>query len=181
MPVPLRRTTRLRVVVLAPDGARRPAGLGSWLAGVAPRAARGEVAVALVSDRRMRTLNRSFRGVDAVTDVLSFPAFAGTSPDSHSAPASARRVTPTSPLAAGFLGDVVIASGVATRQAAAAGHAVGTELRVLALHGLLHLLGYDHETDDGAMARTERRLRRRGQLREGLIERQGPVAPRARR
>jgi probable rRNA maturation factor len=198
MPVPLRRTTRLRVVVLAPDGARRPAGLGSWLAGVAPRAARGEVAVALVSDRRMRTLNRSFRGVDAVTDVLSFPAFAGTSPDSHSAPASARRSAPpaldtrsqtasakrsapTSPLAAGFLGDVVIASGVATRQAAAAGHAVGTELRVLALHGLLHLLGYDHETDDGAMARTERRLRRRGQLREGLIERQGPVAPRARR
>lgn len=175
MPVPPRRTTRLRVVVLAPDGARRPAGLGPWLAGVAPRSARGEVAVALVSDRRMRTLNRTFRGVDAVTDVLSFPAFASASLNRGSAPASARRFAPPSPLTDGFLGDVVIAAGVATRQAAAAGHAVGTELRVLALHGLLHLLGYDHESDDGAMARTELRLRRRGQLREGLIERATPA------
>jgi phosphate starvation-inducible PhoH-like protein len=179
MAVPPRPATRLRVVVLAPDGARRPPGLGSWLAGVAPRAARGEVAVALVSDRRMRTLNRSFRGVDAVTDVLSFPAVAGGSLDGPAARASARRAAP----AAGptFLGDIVIAAGVATRQAATAGHALGTELRVLALHGLLHLLGYDHETDDGAMARTEQRLRRRGQLREGLIERARPAASRARR
>jgi probable rRNA maturation factor len=191
MAVPPRPATRLRVVVLAPDGARRPAGLGSWLAGVAPRAARGEVAVALVSDRRMRTLNRSFRGVDAVTDVLSFPAFAPVSPVAWSTaatagrpaarPASARRFAPASPPPDGFLGDIVIAAGVATRQAATAGHALGTELRVLALHGLLHLLGYDHDTDDGAMARTEQRLRRRGQLREGLIERARTTAPRARR
>jgi rRNA maturation RNase YbeY len=69
------------------------------------------------------------------------------------------------------LGDIVIATGVAARQARRAGHSVGTELRVLALHGLLHLLGYDHEHDQGAMARIERRLRRRGGLREGLIER----------
>jgi probable rRNA maturation factor len=179
MPVPPRRTTRLRVVVLAPDGARRPAGLGSWLAGVAPRSARGEVAVAVVSDRRMRTLNRAFRGVDRVTDVLSFSAFAVASPDAPSAAASARRSAPA--VGPTFLGDIVIASGAATRQAAAAGHALGTELRVLALHGLLHLLGYDHETDDGAMARAEQRLRRRGQLREGLIERQAPAVPRARR
>ena len=75
------------------------------------------------------------------------------------------------------LGDIVIATGVATRQAAAAGHALGTELRVLALHGLLHLLGFDHETDGGAMARTEQRLRRRGRLREGLIERGSPTPP----
>ena len=151
MAAPARPATRLQIVVLAPDGARRPAGLASWLAGVAPRAARGELAVALVSDRRMRTLNRTFRGVDRVTDVLSFPVEAQDG--------------------SGALGDIVIATEVAARQAAAAGHALGTELRVLALHGLLHLLGYDHEKDDGAMARLELRLRRRGQLREGLIER----------
>ena len=70
------------------------------------------------------------------------------------------------------LGDIVIAGGVARRQAAEAGHGLQTELRVLALHGLLHLLGYDHERDDGQMARLERRLRRRGGLVEGLIERE---------
>jgi probable rRNA maturation factor len=101
-----------------------------------------------VPDRRVRLLNRQFRGKDQPTDVLSFPAGEP-----------------------GQLGDVVIAVGVARRQAQAAGHPLGTELRVLALHGLLHLLGYDHESDDGHMARVERRLRRKGGLREGLIER----------
>ena len=62
-------------------------------------------------------------------------------------------------------------AGVARRQARAAGHSERTEVRILALHGLLHLIGYDHEHDDGAMARVERRLRRKGGLREGLIER----------
>jgi len=71
----------------------------------------------------------------------------------------------------GELGDVVIAAGVAARQARQAGHSLAVELRVLALHGLLHLLGYDHERDDGRMARLERRLRRKGGLVEGLIER----------
>jgi len=104
--------------------------------------------VAIVSDARIRALNRQFRKKDTATDVLSFP--------------SEDR---------GYLGDVVIASGVAARQAREAGHPLRTEVRVLALHGLLHLLGYDHEHDDGRMARLERRLRKRGGLREGLIER----------
>ena len=64
-----------------------------------------------------------------------------------------------------------LARWLARRQAAEAGHPMATELRVLALHGLLHLLGYDHEEDQGQMSRIERRLRRLGGLREGLIER----------
>ena len=183
-----RAAGRLVVSVIAPDGSRRPAaGLGPWLARVAPRTARGEVTVALVSDRRMRSLNRSFRGVDSATDVLSFPTFAPASRVSRSAGAAVGKPAPASPRAASrqdgaaALGDIVIATGVAARQAREAGHALGTELRVLALHGLLHLLGFDHETDGGAMARAERRLRRKGALREGLIERVGPaIRPRRR-
>jgi probable rRNA maturation factor len=75
--------------------------------------------------------------------------------------------------AGAFLGDIVIATGVARRQARRAGHSERVEFRVLALHGLLHLLGYDHHGDDGAMERIEVRLRRKGGLREGLIERAG--------
>lgn len=153
-----RRASRLSVAVATPDSLRATTrGLASWLTCAAPARARGEVVLALVSDGRMRTLNRAYRGMDYATDVLSFPA------DS-----SPLRTTPD---AAQFLGDIVIASGVATRQARTAGHSVQTELRVLALHGLLHLLGFDHETDDGRMARTERRLRRAAGLQEGLIER----------
>ena len=72
----------------------------------------------------------------------------------------------------------MIARGVARRQARDARHSELTELRVLALHGLLHLLGYDHEADTGQMARVERRLRRKGGLRDGLIERAWSAAPR---
>ena len=123
----------------------RVPGLTSWLPRVAPRRARGVVSIALVSDDRSRRLNRAYRGRDAATDVLSFSAGA-------SSPAQLP----------GFLGDIVIARGVARRHARAAGHSDLTELRILALHGLLHLLGYDHERDDGQMRRTERRLRRKG-------------------
>jgi probable rRNA maturation factor len=69
------------------------------------------------------------------------------------------------------LGDIAIAMGVAARQARAAGHLLDDELKVLALHGLLHLLGYDHERDQGAMRNLEERLRRRAGLPAGLIAR----------
>jgi probable rRNA maturation factor len=70
-----------------------------------------------------------------------------------------------------FLGEIAIAQGVARRQAQALGHSVGVEIRVLALHGLLHLLGYDHDTDQGEMGKLEERLRRRCGLPSGLIAR----------
>lgn len=110
--------------------------------------------MALVSDHRMRSLNRMFRGKDYPTDVLSFGA-------GNREPGTGKRE----------LGDIVIATGVATRQAKEHGHSVGTELRVLALHGLLHLLGYDHEVDAGRMARAEARLQKKGGLPKGLIGR----------
>ncbi len=131
---------RLRITVTDGRGRERGSdGLPRWLADIAPRAARGELAIALVGDAKMRSLNRQFRDVDRPTDVLAFPSGEN-----------------------GHLGDIVIATGVARRQAQAAGHSLATELRCLALHGLLHLLGYDHERDDGQMARLEHRLRRRG-------------------
>ena len=97
--------------------------------------------VRFVSDREMRQLNRFYRSKDATTDVLSFPGEEG--PDGL------------------YLGDVVLCVPAARRQAAAAGHSVDRELKVLILHGILHCLGHDHETDDGTMERLEKRLRRR--------------------
>jgi len=145
----------------------RAPGLAAWLARVAPARARGDVAIAIVSDTRIRKFNARFRRRDKTTDVLSFP---GDAP-------------PASRLAPRFLGDILIAAGVARRQAREAGHAYAAELKVLALHGLLHLLGYDHHepADEGRMARLERRLRARGGLRAGLIERTSSPAARARK
>ena len=155
------RRTRLRVNISTPDG-RAPAGRGlaAWLEGIAPARARGEVTVALVSDRRMRVLNRAFRGKDYATDVLSFAV------GSRESGTGSR----TEPLA---LGDIVIATGVAARQAGEHGHATSVEFKVLALHGLLHLIGYDHEAenDGGRMARAEARLRARAGLPSGVISR----------
>jgi probable rRNA maturation factor len=149
------KASRRRLEVFVTNQSRRPVrapGLASWLAGVAPASARGIVSVAFVTDAAIRALNCRHRGKDAATDVLAFP--------------SGER---------GFLGDIAVAEGVARRQALRAGHAFGTEARVLALHGLLHLLGYDHEheADGGRMRAVESRLRRKGGLREGLVERGG--------
>ena len=146
-PAARRSPTALQIEVVTSEGVRTPR-LAGWLTSVAPSRARGNVTIAVVPDARIRALNRQYRRKDAPTDVLSFPA--------------------DEP---GTLGDIVIAAGVARRQARDAGHSLQTELRVLALHGLLHLLGYDHDHDDGRMARLERRLRAKGGLHEGLIER----------
>jgi probable rRNA maturation factor len=138
--------------------------LSRWLERVAPSSAHGTIGVALVSDTRVRALNRTYRRRDYATDVLSFPT--GPVP-------SMLRLDRD-----GYLGDVVIARGVARRQARDAGHSELAELKVLALHGLLHLLGYDHAADAGEMGRVEERLRRKGGLKEGLIHRASPRAGR---
>jgi len=122
-------------------------GLGPWLARIAPRSARGTVSIAILPDARVKTLNRRYRGQNKGTDVLSFPA------------------------SGNYLGDIAISRGIAQKQAKLLGHSLSTELRVLALHGLLHLLGYDHDSDNGRMARAEARLRRKAGLPLGLIAR----------
>jgi probable rRNA maturation factor len=97
------------------------------------------VALVLGGDRLLRRLNRDYRGKDRPTDVLSFPGD-GTE---------------------GGLGDILISVETAGRNARERGRTLAEELDVLALHGFLHVLGHDHETDDGTMERLERRLRRR--------------------
>jgi probable rRNA maturation factor len=146
-------------------------GLAAFLRRAAPPGPPAALAVALVSDGRMRRMNRAFRGEDYATDVLSFPD------EPLALPPPGRGAVPTTPARDGspvtpvFLGDLCIARGVARRQAAAYGHAPSTEVRLLALHGLLHLLGYDHERDRGEMRRLEERLRRRAGLPAGLTAR----------
>ena len=112
----------------------------------------GRVSVLLTTDKTIRRLNRDFRGMDKPTDVLSFPARPIPGPDE-------------------LAGDLAISIPTAKRQSIACGHSLSAEVKVLILHGLLHLAGYDHETDAGEMARRERSLRAKLRLPEGLIER----------
>jgi len=118
--------------------------LRALLGELAPEAS--SFAVRFTSDREMRRLNRDYRGKDMTTDVLSFPGDAPPAADDTEGR---------------HLGDVVIAVPTARRQAEERGEEVERELRTLLLHGVLHCLGYDHETDDGTMDRVERQLRRR--------------------
>jgi len=99
----------------------------------------GEVAVLVTGDAAVRRLNAQYRGKDKPTDVLSFPGPGGEA----------------------GLGDIVISVDTAARNAPAVGRSLAQELDILALHGFLHVLGYDHETDRGTMERLEGRLRRR--------------------
>ena len=107
--------------------------------------------VAFVSDGKMRGLNSQFRGKDKTTDVLSFPFEADEFETMSEPPA----------VAGGFLGDIVISAEQAQRQAAENNFDLETEIKQLILHGVLHLCGYDHETDDGEMNRRELELRRK--------------------
>jgi probable rRNA maturation factor len=141
---------------------KRVAGLTEpALARFVARAARsvklhGSINVLVTSNGEMKNLNRRFRAKDQPTDVLSFPA--GDVPLS------------------GLAGDVAISLEIAAKHANQFGHSPAEEIKILALHGVLHLAGYDHETDDGNMARKEERLRKLLGLPSGLTERNGIAA-----
>jgi len=120
---------------------------------------RGEVALVLAGDRALRDLNARYRGKDKPTDVLSFP---GPCHVHAGGPAGERREECAACVGqAATLGDIVISVDTAARNAKDLGRTLPQEMDVLALHGFLHVLGYDHETDDGTMERLERRLRKR--------------------
>lgn len=111
---------------------------------------RGAISVLIAGNSGMRKLNSCFRGKSRTTDVLSFPAAASAN---------------------GFAGDIAISLDIAKHNAGLLGHSVADEIRILILHGMLHLAGYDHETDQGEMAKKEIVLRKRLALPTGLIER----------
>jgi probable rRNA maturation factor len=113
---------------------------------------RGVVNVLVTSGRELRALNLRFRGKDKATDVLSFPPLLDLE---------------------NFAGDVAIAAEIAAQNARRLGHSAVEEIKILVLHGVLHLAGYDHERDHGEMARKEQRLRKKLGLPVGLIERSG--------
>jgi probable rRNA maturation factor len=127
-----------------------------------------EVTICLVSDAEIARMNEVFRKKRGPTDVLSFPAVARRKPLE---PGHSRRAVQNGKRAATlgrhsrsdteYLGDVAISPATARRNAKEFGHTLPSELQILILHGVLHLLGYDHETDRGQMQRFERRLRRR--------------------
>ena len=112
---------------------------------------KGTVNVLLTSSAEMKSLNRRFRGKDKPTDVLSFPA----EPDAQ------KKVA----------GEIAISAEIASQNARALGHSPAEEVKILVLHGVLHLRGYDHECDNGQMARREKQLRAKLRLPLGLIER----------
>jgi probable rRNA maturation factor len=135
---------------------RKPPGLNSRLLSSfvlkASSAAglRGAVSVLITGNSSIRQLNARFRDKNQPTDVLSFPA---------------------APSAKGFAGDIAVSFDVAASNARVLGHSVSDEIRILILHGILHLAGYDHESDRGEMAEKEILLRQRFALPTGLIER----------
>jgi probable rRNA maturation factor len=115
-----------------------------------------DITICFVSDAAIARLNSAFRGKKGLTDVLSFPADTGKKKRIYTEDAQSIEGAERS-----YLGDIAIAPETARRYAKKNGRSLSNELRVLILHGVLHLLGYDHETDRGEMDRIERKLRRR--------------------
>jgi probable rRNA maturation factor len=115
---------------------------------------RNPVNVLVTSSAELRSFNQRFRGANKSTDVLSFPAAPPTE-------RQARRVA----------GEVAISADIARQNAGRLGHSVADEVKILVLHGILHLAGFDHERDNGEMARKESQLRRKLKLEGSLIER----------
>jgi probable rRNA maturation factor len=122
---------------------------------------KGTVNVLVTGSSELRSLNRRFRAKDQPTDVLSFPAGPG--------------------LVDGLAGDIAISADIAKQSARRLGHSAAQEIKILVLHGVLHLVGYDHEHDAGAMAGKEADLRRSLGLPPGLIERNGRMRQGSRR
>jgi len=127
--------------------ARRAAGL------------RGHANVLVTTSTALRSLNRQFRGKNQATDVLSFPA--------ASPPSTGRK-------SAALAGEIAISADIAAQNAIRFGHSAAAEVKILTLHGILHLAGFDHERDNGEMARREMRLRCLLKLPVALIERAQP-------
>ena len=112
---------------------------------------KGAVNVLVTTSAEMKSLNRRFRAKDKPTDVLSFPAGSGAQKQ--------------------FAGEIAISAEIATKNARSLGHSPAEEVKILVLHGVLHLRGYDHESDHGQMAKREEQLRAQLHLPLGLIER----------
>ena len=131
------------------------------------------MALVLTGDRTVRPLNARYRGKDRPTDVLSFPGPCAEHISSRRSGSAASVRCPACEDGTEGLGDILISVETAERNARGLGRTLHQELDVLALHGFLHVLGYDHETDDGTMARLERRLRQRLLSARGRRPRQG--------
>jgi probable rRNA maturation factor len=112
---------------------------------------RGTVTILISSNEKLRALNRAFRGKNKPTDVLSFPG--------------------AEPNVSGYCGDIAISAEIAIDNAKRYGHSPADEVKILILHGMLHLAGHDHEKDNGKMARLENKLRKHLGLPASLIER----------
>lgn len=125
--------------------------------------AHAEVTVALVSDSEIARMNHTYRKKRGPTDVLSFPALesAGRKIKRRGALWLRSGQAESAKVRRGYLGDIAIAPAVARRNAMQLGRPLSSELRILILHGVLHLLGYDHEADRGAMERLEKRLQKK--------------------
>jgi probable rRNA maturation factor len=141
-------------LLFSPPVRMRKGALRNFLVELTQRVTRGRgIACLITSDVELRRMNKQYRRKDRATDVLSFPSTEGN----------------------GFAGDLAISIDRARAQAAEQRHSLENELRILMLHGALHLAGMDHEKDGGEMARAEMRWRRKLGLPEGLIERSGPA------